>query len=612
MSILYCRDCGVDVAGEALFRDVSFALELGDKVGLVGPNGAGKTTLIRACLGEWFLESGQVHLTGTVGYLPQTPSLEETGTVFQSMLMVRADIIRLREQLHTLERQMAEEHDGKILERYAALTESYEREGGYALEAQIRKILAGLGLEKEVGLAVSRLSGGQKTRLALGKLLLRSPELLILDEPTNHLDISALEWLEGFLREYVGTVWVVSHDRYFLNRVVKRILHLENGELKEFKGNYSEYELQLAMEEKTMAREADRMVQKIARLEDYVRRNKAGVNAKQARGREAQLRKLLPVKTLQTGKELGITLESFGRSGERVLYVEGLTIKLGSRVLFSQVDLDLRRKERVALLGRNGVGKTSFLRAILQQLPYQGTIRLGANVKLGYYSQEHEELNPLNTVIDEIRQASDLEDPEIRSLLARYGFRAEEVFKPVKVLSGGEKSRLALCKLFLVRGNFLLLDEPTNHLDGATREVLEEALEEYDGTFLVVSHDRYFLDKLVNKILELTPNGLEVFEGDYTEYRENKLSKLPSLTVTQDRSKENSQKLAREEQRRQKKVRQLEDEIAGLEDKLRGLEEELALCASDYEKAMQLHKACEETRVRLDEVLTDWTLASEV
>ncbi|KLU61570.1 putative ABC transporter ATP-binding protein YbiT [Peptococcaceae bacterium CEB3] len=617
MSILYGRGCGVDVSGEALFRQVTFALEAGDKVGLVGPNGAGKTTLLKACLGEWPLESGQVYLTGSVGFLPQNPVLEGEETVWEGMLTERADLIRVGEELRTLETQMSQP-DQKLMQRYAALTETFERQGGYALEAQVRRILAGLDLSEERDIPIRHLSGGQKTRLALAKLLLRSPEILVLDEPTNHLDISALEWLENYLREYAGTVLVVSHDRYFLNRVVHRILHLEQGELHEYKGNYTEYELQRALAEKTMAREAERVAKKIAHLEEYIRRNKAGVNARQARGRETQLQKIVPVHRKKTARGPGVALSAAGRSGERVLDVQGLALSFGEKTLFSGVDLSLRRGERVALLGRNGVGKTSLLKAILHKLPYRGMIRIGANVLLGYYSQEHEGLNPANTVIDEIRQASSLYDPEIRSLLARYGFRQEEVFKPVSVLSGGEKSRLALCKLFLGQGNFLLLDEPTNHLDAQTREVLEEALIDYEGTILAVSHDRYFLDKLAGKVAELFPGGLKVYEGNYTRYLEAKQAeRLEAESEVRREMPEARQvrgeqrRTSREEQKREKKVRELEDGIADLESKLHSLEEELAGCSADYEKAMALHQACEEIRAEMEEMLQTWAELGE-
>lgn len=606
MSILYCQGCGVDVAGEALLRNITFALEAADKVGLVGPNGAGKTTLISALLGKWPLESGQVQLSTTVGYLPQNASLSAGGTVSEGMLEERYDLVQIRDELRLLEQKMGT--DEKLLSRYAELTELFEREGGYALEAQIRKILAGLGLAEAANVLVERLSGGQKTRLALGKLLLRSPGLLVLDEPTNHLDIAALEWLENYLRDYPGAVLVVSHDRYFLNRVVERIFHLENGMLQAYQGDFTQYELQRVLEETTRSREAEKLGKKIARLEEYIRRNRAGVNAKQARGREAQLKKLEPVQSSRKEKELHIAFSGGSRSGDRVLQVENLALAYGPHQLFQGVSLELLRGERAALLGRNGVGKTSLLKALLQQVPAQGTIRLGANVVVGYYSQEHEGLNLSNTVIEEIRRASELHDPEIRSLLARFGFVGEEVFKPVRVLSGGEKSRLALCKLFLAKANFLLLDEPTNHLDGNTREVLEEALAEFEGTLLMVSHDRYFLDKLVTKILELTPDGLMAYEGDYTTYRENR---QPEVQHQESRNKSYQQE-ARAEQKRQRRIQQLESEIAHLEEKLAELEGALSQCSSDYTQAVKLHAECEQVRAQLDMAYSDWADASEL
>jgi len=277
MSVLFCRDCGVDISGEPLFRRVSFAMENGEKAALVGPNGAGKTTLIRACLGDVRLENGEVQILGSYGYLPQTPIVEDDGNVFQCVIQERADLLQIQEQLRELEEKMALNPSEKVMEQYAALTESFESQGGYALEALVRRILSGLGLEAEMNSLVTTLSGGQKTRLALCKLLLRSPELLILDEPTNHLDIAALEWLEGYLRDYPGAVLIVSHDRYFLDRTVSRVFCLENGGLKGYSGNYSEYELQRILENKTIGREAERLAYKIAKLEEYVRRNKAGV-----------------------------------------------------------------------------------------------------------------------------------------------------------------------------------------------------------------------------------------------------------------------------------------------------------------------------------------------
>lgn len=630
MSILYCRNCGVDVSGEALFRQVTFAVEKGEKVGLVGPNGAGKTTLLRACLGEHRLESGEVYLNGTWGYLPQNPLVEENGTVWSSMLEERADLIEMRAQLHVLEERMAHSADEKIFEQYSALTERFESLGGYALEAQIRKILSGLGLSRETNRPIQQLSGGQKTRLALSKLLLRSPDFLVLDEPTNHLDMDALEWLEGFLRSYAGAILVVSHDRYFLDHVVQKILHLEQGSLKSYPGNYSEYELQRAVEETTLAREADRVSKKIARLEEYIRRYKAGIKSKQARGRESQLNKIKPVEVNKTAKDLHISLATGRRSGDRTLMIEDVSMEFPGRKLFRDVSVELRRGDRVALLGENGIGKTSLLKAIKGVLPYKGEIRLGANVKLGYYSQEHEELHGKGSILDEIRADSNLLDPEIRSLLARFGFISEEVFKPVAVLSGGEKSRLALSKLFLTQGNLLLLDEPTNHLDTRMRDVLEEALQDFDGTLLVVSHDRYFLDRVVNKIARLTPEGLKIFEGDYSTYKaqvaeeasesvqgrnslvEDQISSNESSKGSAPSAKGNSKvALDREAKRRQKRAQQLETSIAALEEELESLERQMAEVTSNYEKAMELHHLYEEKKALLDSTMLEWLEITE-
>ncbi len=613
MSVLFCRDCGVDISGEPLFRRISFALEQGEKAALVGPNGAGKTTLIRACLGDVRLESGEVQILGSYGYLPQTPVVNDEGNVFQCVLQERADLLQMQEQLRELEEKMALTPSEKIMEQYAALTELFEGQGGYALEALVRRILAGLGLEAEMNSLVTTLSGGQKTRLALCKLLLRSPELLILDEPTNHLDIAALEWLEGYLRDYPGALLIVSHDRYFLDRTVSRVFCLENGGLKGYTGNYSEYELLRILENKTIGREAERLANKIAKLEEYVRRNKAGVNSKQARGRESQLQKLKPIQVTKVDHGLSITLQSGGRSGDRVLLIENLSITYGARSLFQYVQLDLRRGDRVALLGKNGIGKTSILKAILHQAPFAGTIRLGANVKIAYYSQEHENLGSSGTVMDEIRDVSKLKDPDIRNLLARYGFRNEDVFKLVSVLSGGEKSRLALCKLFLEQGNLLLLDEPTNHLDAETRGVLEEALLDYDGTVLVVSHDRYFLDKVVYKIAELTTQGLSLYEGDYTGFKEYKQQE-GAIVVPVERSAKPSyqdQQETRNLAREKKRMKQLELEIEELELALLALESELALADTNYELAMKLHEESETVKKRRDNVLEEWIAGSE-
>ncbi|HWQ88916.1 MAG TPA: ABC-F family ATP-binding cassette domain-containing protein [Desulfitobacteriaceae bacterium] len=608
MSVLSCKDCGVDVAGEPLFRKVNFVLEEREKVGLVGPNGAGKSTLLRMCLGEVALETGAVRITPSYGFLPQTAEVKEAGSVQESMLAERSDLLSLWEEIRSLEEKMAD----KLMEQYVALVDEFESEGGYALEALIRRILSGLGLEKEMKTPVSHLSGGQKTRLALSKLLLRSPELLILDEPTNHLDIEAMEWLQGFIRDYAGTVIIVSHDRYFLDQTVTRILCLKNGMLKTYPGNFSEFELQKALEEKTVQRETERLEQKVTRLEEYIRRNKVGTRARQARSREIQLHKLEPVLLNKNERTSKFRAHSSPRSGDEVLDIIDLKISFGQKILFQNVCFSLRRGDRLAVLGRNGIGKTSLLKAVLQRLSYEGEVSLGANVLMAYYSQEHEGLHADLMVIDEIRESSTLKDPEIRSLLARYGFCNEEVFKPVRSLSGGEKSRLALCKLFLSPSNLLLLDEPTNHLDTATREVLEEVLLDYQGTIIAVSHDRYFLDKIMSRIALLAPNGIKIFEGDYTDYLDNSMPDENVLTEANQLTKAQADREeSKKSQRLKKRIQQIENEITELELKLRELETEMAAVANDCQKAMELHGIYEETRQKLEENFEIWADACE-
>lgn len=613
MSILFCRSLRIEVAGETLLDNISFRMEQGEKAGLIGVNGAGKTTLLRAVIGEIPTAAGEIFIPPVIGYLPQAAqSIEEQGNVFEAMLAERQDILDMRSRLRYLEIRMSEEAEEKVLEQYSSLTEKYEHSGGYALESKVRKILAGLGLEREQNKEVAILSGGQKTRLALGKLLLKEPELLILDEPTNHLDLEALEWLENYLSEYPGAVLVVSHDRYFLDRIVSQILYMHDGGLKQYPGNYSEFELQRAVEEITLNREAERINKKIAALEEYIRRHGAGIKAKQARGRETQLKRITPPTVPRKPKELSLEFGTKLRSGDIVLEVNNLSIEYNHKRIFSNVDLDLRRGNRIALLGRNGVGKTSLLRAVLGKVPYDGTIRLGANVVVSYYSQEHEDIGQRETVIDEIKYSSNQDDPQIRNILARFGFRGEDVFKPVTVLSGGEKSRLALCKLFLEQGNLLLLDEPTNHLDMDTREILEEALLDYNGTILVVSHDRYFLNRIVNRIAILSRNGLKVMDGDYTLYREM-MATEESADGSEDEKKESPNQAAKNYQqesknikRQERKIKQLEEKIQLTETRLTSIETELEKSGSDYEQSLKLHKEYENIREDLDRLLQEW------
>lgn len=617
MSILFCNGLNIEVAGSVLLENISFRIEQGQKAGLVGANGAGKTTLIRAILHEIPCEKGSFNCQGSLGYLPQQILFtEDQGTVLEAMLSGRKDILDMRVELGNLEMRMSQDAGEKTLDQYSALTEAYERAGGYSLETQVRKILAGLGLEQEQTKEVTKLSGGQKTRLALGKLLMREPDLLILDEPTNHLDIEALEWLENYLVDYAGAVLVVSHDRYFLDKITDSILLIQNGKLKQYPGNYSEFELQRVIEEKTLNHLAEQTNKKIAALEEYVRRYGAGIKSKQARGREIQLKKITPVAVPQATKSLNFNLETKTRSGNIVLDIQDLAVSFNQHQIFENASMGLRRGDRVALLGKNGVGKTSLLKAITEKIPYRGTIRIGANVTIGYYSQEHEEIGVRDNIMEEMRYSSNLDDPQIRSLLARFGFRGEDVFKPLSGLSGGEKSRLALCKLFLVNANLLLLDEPTNHLDMESRELLEEVLLDYNGTILTVSHDRYFLNRIANKIALLTPKGLSISEGDYTTYREmmeNERLELDSREIEEAGNKTSKlfQEESRNDKKKERKIKQMEEKIADTENLLQEMNNKLELAGGDYEQTLFYHNECDRVQKQLDEFMLEWVSLQE-
>lgn len=609
MSMLVCKNADIEVAGEILLQDISFRLEKGDKAGMIGPNGAGKTTLLRAVLGEHPYDRGEITCTFSVGYLPQQVQADEAeGTVFEAMLEQRTDLLELREKLRSLELAMAGEAEEKTIEQYGSLTERYEHSGGYVLEANIRRILSGLGLEEEQSKPVHLLSGGQKTRLALGKLLLQEPQLLVLDEPTNHLDLEALEWLENYLAGYKGALLVVSHDRYFLDRIAGKIFLVKNKCLKSYRGNYTEYELQRVLEEKTQAREAERINKKIDGLEEYIRRYRAGIKARQARGRQKQLEGLNRIETARKDRSLKLKFGKQVRSGNLVLQVNDLSIKYGIKPVFEGVSLKVRRGDRIALLGKNGVGKTSLLKALTGAVSYEGVIKTGTNVTIGFFSQEHEDFGTENTVLEEIRYSSTLNDPQARSVLARFGFRGEDVFKPLAVLSGGEKSRLALCKLFLTGGNFLLLDEPTNHLDMETRAILEDALTEYEGTVLAVSHDRYFLDKIVNSIAVLTSQGLQMFPGDYTDYREymEKESEKEKTDVSSTQPAKVYREESRSSRRRERRLQLLEEKIKETEVLLKDIEQELHSSSGDYQEALRLHQEYERVNQELDELMAEW------
>lgn len=511
-----------------IFDQVRLALEEGEKAGLVGANGAGKTTLLNCLAGREPVEGGFVRLKpyASIGFLEQTLEMAPEDTLLSSVMAVFADVFEQRKRLADLEAAMSQvqgEELQRILSRYGNEREQYERSGGFACESQVRRVLIGLGFtEEQFNRNFTSFSGGEKTRIGLARILVREHPLLFLDEPTNHLDLTSVEWLEGYLKTYPGALLIISHDRYFLDKVTETTFDLENGRLKRYKGGYSRYALQKEEETKAQTRAYDKQQKEIQETEAYIRRFKAGIKSKQARGRQTRLDRLARLEkpgqlSVMNMGPAGID----GRTGEKVLVLDQLSYSYPGKRLFAQLNAEIRYGERVALLGPNGAGKTTILRLIMGQLkPEKGGVYLGSGVKPAYFDQEHQNLNSSNTVFQEILNQYALTVEETKAYLARFLFTAEEWDKEINKLSGGEQGRLSLLKLTLEKGNFLILDEPTNHLDIQSREVMEEYLADYPGTLLMVSHDRYFLDALAERVLELTPEGLVSYPGNYSDYRE--------------------------------------------------------------------------------------------
>jgi len=512
-----------------VFADVSFELRRGGKVGLIGANGCGKTTLLRCILGREAADSGSITLPPgeTVGWVEQDGGFGE-GTLYDELLAGFRDVLTAQEEMSRLEKAIALEKDEEalagLMKAYASAMERFEHGGGYGYEAAIRRVASGLGFSAEdMDRPVSDFSGGQKTRIGLARALVRQPDFLFLDEPTNHLDIAMVEWLEEFLREYGGGVLVISHDRYFLDQVAERILELENGALTAYRGNYTRY---LAQKEERVAshQEAyEKQQEYISKTEAYIDRFRAGIKSRQARGRQSQLDRLDRLAAPTAKSQFTLELPMLSDSAERVAELDKVTAAYGSKVIFANLSLLLRKGEGVALVGPNGAGKTTLLKLLTGELaPAKGTVKLGSRVRSGYFAQEHEGLNPANRMIDELMNEFGFGEEQARGYLGSMLFRSDDVFKVIGDLSGGEKARLALLKLMLTGANFLLLDEPTNHLDIPGKEAVEEALGEYPGTFLTVSHDRYFLDRVADHVMELADGKLTVYVGNYSYYREKK------------------------------------------------------------------------------------------
>ena len=606
---------------DTLFTRVSFELKCGEKAGLIGANGTGKTTLLRCVMGREQADGGEIMLSAgeTVGYVEQEAAMGE-GTLYDELCGAYGDVLKWQEKMHQLEAAIAaaqdEEAQAALMRDYADAVDRFERNGGYEYESNIRRVAFGLGFsDNDFSRRLATFSGGQKTRICLARALIRQPDFLFLDEPTNHLDIAMVEWLEEFLAGYPGGVLVISHDRYFLDKVADRILELDNGRLNVYSGNYSRYLQQKEEQTAALSRAFDKQQVFIAKTQAFIDRYRAGVKSKQARGREKRLarveRLVLPS---ENSRFDFFAFNPPGECAERVAELDKVAAAYGERVVFADLSMLIRRGDGVALVGPNGAGKTTLLKLLTHDLtPAKGSVKIGSRVKIGYFSQEHEGLNQQNRALDEIMQEYGLSEERARHYLGAFLFQGDDVFKVIGDLSGGEKARLALLKLMLTGANFLILDEPTNHLDIPAKEAVEEAIMSFPGTFLTVSHDRYFLDKVANWVVELADGALTEYNGNYSYYRDKKAAaqKAAAAARIAEKPPENKKTVQQPRQRKQnaeRLLKKLELEIAALEKDVAAMEEKLNDPDShaDPEASRELAAAYERLQQELEAKYDAW------
>ena len=635
MSLLNVSRLKKSFGEELLFDGVSFEIGEGEHIGLVGVNGSGKTSLFQILIGNMPRDEGEIYQSRetVIGYMEQHVCRNFERTVYDEVLTVFQRLMEMEEQLKDVERELlkekSEEKIQKLIERQLSLHESYEREGGLTFRNRVRSALLGLGFEEEqLSLAVGVLSGGQKAKLQLAKMLLCGANLLLLDEPTNHLDIDAVEWLEDFLKGFHGSFLVVSHDRYFLDKVTSRTFEIENHKMTLYKGNYTRYLAQKEENRIAAMRQYSNTRKEISRLEGIVAQQRQWNREKNIRTAESKLKMIDRLeKTLEKPEDAPETIKfrfQVKHTGSNdVLNASELSLAFGEKVLFRHVNMHIRRGERVFLLGPNGCGKTSLLKTILGIYTQNtGTVKTGASVDVGYYDQVQSGLHLEKTVLDELwDDYPQMTQTQVRSALAIFLFHGDDVYKEVASLSGGERARILLLKLMLSQNNFLLLDEPTNHLDITSREALEQALMEYDGTLLVVSHDRYLINKIASRIYYLTEEGAEEYLGNYDFFAEKRRAAQTQQqeTVPEERKREKEndyrvQKERRAEQRKLKnRLKETEERIAASELEIKQLEEkfEIPEFAADYEKTMELTARLEEAKALLEELYASWMELNE-
>ncbi|MDO4170734.1 MAG: ABC-F type ribosomal protection protein [Lachnospiraceae bacterium] len=636
--ILSCQNITKTFVDQTVLQDVSFHIEDFEKAAIVGINGAGKSTLLKIIMNELEADNGLVTLSKgkTIGYLAQHQEQVFHNTIYDEMLSVKQEIIDLDRKIRDLEDQMkgleGQELEA-VLDSYTRANHRFEQLNGYAYKSEITGVLKGLGFtENEFGKQISTLSGGQKTRVALGKLLLSKPDIILLDEPTNHLDMNSIAWLETFLMNYHGAVLIVSHDRYFLDKVVTKIIEISNSHARTYRGNYSDYVTKRDQIRAIELKEYEKQQEEIRHQEAVITKLKQFNREKSIRRAESREKALDRIermeKPVETDTNMKLVLEPSTLSGNDVLTVEDLSKSYKDHVLFEHLDFEIKRGEKVALIGENGTGKTTILKIINRHVAKDtGMIRLGSRVKIGYYDQEQQVLHDEKTIFQEISDAYPaLTNTKIRNVLAAFLFRGEDVFKPIKSLSGGERGRVSLAKLMLSSANFLILDEPTNHLDIFSKEILEQALNRYTGTVFYVSHDRYFINKTATRILDLNQQQLDEYKGNYDYYlekkEENAIQTTATPTATTTSTKEDSQvkldwKQQKEEQARRRKqanaIKKIEEKIAQLEEQSSKIDDDIALPenASNSGKLMELSAKKAAIDEELMELYEQWESLSE-
>ena len=632
MIILQANKIERSFAGEVLFDNISLQVDERDRIALVGKNGAGKSTLLKILVGEEEPTSGEINKKRdlSLSYLAQDSRFESSNTIYDEMLHVFDDLRKTEKTLRQMELEMGEKTGAdleKLMQDYDRLSEEFRQAGGFTYEADIRAILNGFKFDESMWqMKIEELSGGQNTRLALAKMLLEKPNLLVLDEPTNHLDIETIAWLENYLVNYSGALLIVSHDRYFLDKVATITLDLTKHSLDRYVGNYSSFVEQKEQKLLTEAKNYEKQQKEIAALEDFVNRNLVRASTtKRAQSRRKQLEKMERLDKPEAGtKSAHMTFHSDKTSGNVVLTVEEAAVGYDDQILSEPINLDIRKMNAVAIVGPNGIGKSTLIKSIVGQIPFiKGEARFGANVEVGYYDQTQSKLTPHNSVLDELWNDFKLTpEVEIRNRLGAFLFSGDDVKKTVGMLSGGERARLLLAKLSLENNNFLILDEPTNHLDIDSKEVLENALIDFDGTLLFVSHDRYFINRVATQVLELSEEGSTLYLGDYDYYLEKK-AELEALAAAQAEAEpassteevtSNDYHLQKQNQKELRKItrriEQLEAEMEELDQKIQDITETMH-STNDAEDLVQLQSELDQLTIQQEAVMEEWAELSE-